>query len=192
MIVTLKARICSSCASRCASCARRYDILDHAVMASSLKLCNGMYQLFMDLATLIRSLSNPTIWRHPSWCWIRLFIQFDVLSWKPRMKGDMSNPWTFETMVLGIELDLECWMRRSSWRALLSTIWFSGSTSWRLITCVVLLDKASAQWGQGFEAVYQMHSFLERSDTWAIMVMAVHKGFDHISCVCTYTWHFIL
>ena len=30
---------------------------------------------------------------------------------------------------------------------------------------VALLDKASAQWGQGFEAVYQLHSFLERSDT---------------------------
>ena len=43
------------------------------------------------------------------------------------MAGNMSNPWTLDTIDLGMEVDLGCWVRRSSWRGRLGTIWFSGS-----------------------------------------------------------------
>ena len=38
------------------------------------------------------------------------------------MAGNMSNPWTRGTIDLGMELDLERWMSRSSWRGRLRTI----------------------------------------------------------------------
>ena len=94
-----------------------------------------------------------TIFRHPSCALIRLLIQVDICSWTPRMVGIKSIPWILGTIEVGIDCAWTCWANCSSRRGLLSTIWLSGSSPWRLITCVVYLEWwTSAQWGQGWRA----------------------------------------
>ena len=141
------ARTYSSCASRWASCAHRYDTwsLGDGIAALCATACANC-----SCWTLPWLATWATIRRHLSCCWIRLLIQFDTLSWKPRMKGDMSNAWTLETIPLGIGFKLECGMSLSSWR-------------------VACLDQASTQWSQAASQVYQMHSLLVCCSTRAIM-----------------------
>ena len=73
----------------------------------------------------------------------------------------MSMPWTLGVIDDGIDIELEYGVSLSSRRGRLRTIWLLCSFAWRLITCVVRLQRWTSSAGcQILEHVWQMLSRL--------------------------------